>query len=36
MQGLDARLWANVALRFAVIALFAWFGLIKPPVARSS
>jgi hypothetical protein len=36
MQGLDARLWANVALRIAVIALFAWFGLIKPPVARSS
>ncbi len=33
-QGLDARLWGNVALRLLVIALFAWFGLLRPPPAR--
>jgi len=33
-QGLDARLWGNVALRLAVIAAFAYFGLLRPPAAR--
>ena len=34
-QGLDARLWANVALRFLVVALFAWLGLLRPPRMRA-
>jgi hypothetical protein len=33
-QGLDARLWANVALRLTVVALFAWLGLLRSPVLR--
>jgi hypothetical protein len=35
-QGIDVRLWSNVALRVIVIALFVYFGVLKPRTAAGA